>query len=140
MPLAPSDNSEQADSLPELHSLERLAHTAEAVAATTKKLAKAALLGEYFRQLTDADLSRAARYFAGHQFALSDSRTTNVGGSIITEALTQATGFELDDLLPRYVRLGDAGEAAFELVRDAERFHKRSGKATITLAETEYLI
>ena len=95
---APSDNSERADSLPELNSLERLAQTAEAVAATSKKLEKAALLGEYFRALTDADLSRAARYFAGHQFALNDARTTNVGGSIISEALAQATGFSMEDL------------------------------------------
>ena len=134
---APSDNSEQADSLPELHSLERLAHTAEAVAATTKKLEKAALLGEYFRALTDADLSRAARYFAGQQFALNDSRTTNVGGSIISEALAQATGFSIEDLLPRYVRLGDAGEAAYELVKEARRNYQ---EPVITLAETESLI
>src|SRR6266550_2742188 len=105
MPPAPIDEPEQADSLPELNSLERLAHTAEAVSATTKKLEKAALLGDYFRALTDPDLARAARYFAGHQFPLNDSRTTNVGGSIISEALAQATGFGMEDLLPRYVRL-----------------------------------
>src|SRR5882672_4341020 len=68
------------------NSLEHFARTAEAVAATTKKLAKAALLGEYFAQLGDEDLARAARYFAGQQFALSDARTTNVGGSILSEA------------------------------------------------------
>ena len=33
-----------------------------------------------------ADLARAARYFAGHQFSLTDARTTNVGGSIISQA------------------------------------------------------
>jgi DNA ligase-1 len=127
----------QADPLPELDSLARLAHTAEAVAATTKKLEKAALLGDYFKGLSDADLSRAARYFAGHQFALNDSRTTNVGGSIISEALSQATGFSIEDLLPRYVRLGDAGEAAYELVKDAKRPYQAP---VITLAETESLI
>src|SRR6266850_3307212 len=137
MPPAPIDKPEQADSLPELNSLERLAHTAEGVAATTKKLEKAALLGDYFRALTDADLARAARYFAGHQFALNDSRTTNVGGSIISEALSQATGFGIEDLLPRYVRLGDAGEAAYELVKEARRDYQ---PPIITLAETESLI
>ena len=73
------------------NSLEQFARTAEAVAATTKKLEKAALLGEYFAHLSDADLARAARYFAGHQFAQSDARTTNVGGSILGEALVAAT-------------------------------------------------
>ncbi|MDQ2854989.1 MAG: hypothetical protein M3R68_01575, partial [Acidobacteriota bacterium] len=130
-------HAEQVAPLPEVDSLARLAHTAEAVAATSKKLQKAALLGDYFKALSDADLSRAARYFAGHQFALNDSRTTNVGGSIISEALSQATGFSIEDLLPRYVRLGDAGEAAFELVRDSGRTYQ---VPVITLAETESLI
>src|SRR6185369_17348586 len=72
--------------------LEGFGECAEAVAATTKKLEKAAILGSYLETLSDPDLSRAARYFAGHQFAMSDSRTTNVGGSIISAALSEATG------------------------------------------------
>src|SRR2546422_6442525 len=118
-------------------SLQRFGEVAEAIAATTKKLEKAALLGDYFADLNDSDLARAARYFAGHQFALSDSRTTNVGGSIISDALSEATGFSIEDLLPRYVRLGDAGEAAFELLKEAKRNYQ---SPEITLAETEYLI
>jgi DNA ligase-1 len=125
------------DSAAPAASLQRFAEVAEAVAATTKKLEKAALLGAYLQTLNDADLARAARYFAGHQFALSDARTTNVGGSIISDALSQATGFSIEDLLPRYVRLGDAGEAAYEAVKEARRDYQT---ATITLAETESLI
>src|SRR5687767_8524027 len=105
---------------PAAASLQQFAEVAEAISATTKKLQKAALLGAYFKELNDADLARAARYFAGHQFALSDSRTTNVGGSIISEALCQATGFSMEDLAPRYVRLGDAGETAYEVVKEAK--------------------
>ncbi len=118
-------------------SLERFAQTAEAVAATTKKLAKSALLGDYFKELNDIDLARAARYLAGQQFALTDSRTTNVGGRIISDALLEATGFNIEDLLPRYVRLGDAGEAAFELLKEAKRDYQ---SPEITLAETESVI
>jgi len=55
----------------EIGTLHDFAVTAEAVAATTKKLEKAAILGDYLKSLTDVDLSRAARYFAGHQFAQS---------------------------------------------------------------------
>ena len=106
------------------------------ISATTKKLEKAALLGDYLRGLNDVDLARAARYLAGHQFALSDSRTTNVGGKIIGEALSTATGLSLEDLSPRYVRLGDAGEVAFEVV---EETHGEL-EPKITLAETESII
>ncbi len=118
-------------------SLQSLAEVAEQVSATTKKLEKAALVGDYFKQLNDADLSRAARYFAGHQFPLNDSRTTNVGGSIISTALSEATGFSLQELQPVYVRLGDAGEAAYEAVKAAKHLYE---KAEITLTETESLI
>jgi DNA ligase 1 len=117
--------------------LERFASVAEAVAGTTKKLEKASLLGEYFRQLNDVDLSRAARYFAGHQFPLNDSRTTNVGGSIISDALSQATGFSSEELFPRYVRLGDAGDTAFEVVSETKG---ASRLPEITLAEVESII
>jgi ATP-dependent DNA ligase len=116
--------------------LQAFAECAEAVAATTKKLEKAAILGSYLQTLSDSDLTRAARYFAGHQFAMSDARTTNVGGSIITSALCEATGCGSDDLYARYVRLGDPGELAAEIVQET----KRSFNPTITLAETESLI
>src|SRR5689334_18029312 len=84
------------------NSLEQFARTAEAVAATTRKLEKAALLGEYFAHLDDEDLARGARYFAGHQFAQSDARTTNVGGSILSVAIVAATGIAPESLGPRY--------------------------------------
>jgi DNA ligase-1 len=118
-------------------SLERFGQVAEAVSATTKKLLKARLLGEYLQSLGDPDLVRAARYFAGHQFALNDARTTNVGGSIISESLAGATGFSVEELLPLYVRHGDAGDAAFEAITKAGRDFQ---SPTISLAETESLI
>lgn len=126
------DRSEQPSA-----GLQQFGEVAEAIAATTKKLEKAALLGDYLRGLNDVDLARAARYLAGHQFALSDSRTTNVGGRIIGEALSAATGFSLEDLSPRYVRLGDAGEVAHEVVQEAKH---GSGEPKITLGETESII
>src|SRR5882762_4384134 len=118
------------------NSLESFAKTAEAVAATTKKLAKAALLGEFFQQLDDDDLPRAARYFAGQLFALSDARTTNVGGSILSEALCAATGASTESLGPRYARWGDGGDVAFEVFCEA----KLDNQPSLTLAETESLL
>jgi DNA ligase-1 len=132
------DHDVTANSSPEeaAGSLERFAEVAEQVAATTKKLEKAALVGNYLKQLVDADLARAARFFAGHQFAQNDARTTNVGGSIISTALSEATGLSFEELGPIYVRLGDAGEAAHEAVITAKRFHG----PTISLAETQSII
>jgi DNA ligase-1 len=118
------------------NALERFGRTAEAVAATTKKLEKARLLGEYFEQLTDDDLGRAARYFAAQQFAQSDVRTTNVGGSILSEAMCLATGVAPEGLGPRYARWGDAGDVAFEIFCEA----KPGNEPRLTLADTESLL
>ncbi len=118
------------------NALEQFARTAEAVAATTKKLQKAALLGDYFAQLSDEDLARAARYFAGQQFALSDARTTNVGGSILSEALVAATGVAPESLGARYARWGDGGDVAFEIFVET----KPRNLPGISLAGTEELL
>src|SRR4051812_8173374 len=118
--------------------LEAFARVADEVAATTKKLEKARLLGAYFHALADDDLVRAARYFAGHQFALNDARTTNVGGSSLRDAISEVTGLDVENLRPRYVRLGDAGEVAQEAFEESGR--GRVVKPTFTLAETESLI
>jgi DNA ligase-1 len=132
VPPAPGASAETSHGL-----LVDFARTAEMVAATTKKLEKAALLGAYLRELDDADLSRAARYFAGHQFAMNDARTTNVGTSALREALSEATALGVENLRPRYVRLGDSGEVAYEAILEIKGDQLIPA---ITLAETESLI
>ncbi len=114
------------------------ARAAEAVAATTKKLEKAALLGAYFHTLDDADLVRAARYFAGQQFAQNDARTTNVGTNLLRDVISDVTGFEAENLRPRYVRLGDSGEVAHEAFREAGR--DEVNRPVFTLAAVESLV
>ena len=118
------------------HLLQAFAEVAERVAATTKKLEKSAILGAYFARLEDDDLSRAARYFAGQIFALNDQRTTNVGSSVLRSALSEVTGLDIDNLRPRYVRLGDPGDVTYEALMEIGR----DTDATFTLAETEALI
>ncbi|MDQ1557945.1 MAG: ligase 1 [Pyrinomonadaceae bacterium] len=118
--------------------LASFARTAEAVAATTKKLEKAAVLGAYFHTLDDADLVRAARYFAGHQFALNDARTTNVGTNLLRDVISDVTGLDTENLRPRYVRLGDSGEVAYEAFREAGR--DEVNRPAFTLAAVESLI
>ncbi|MCA1633031.1 MAG: ATP-dependent DNA ligase [Acidobacteria bacterium] len=101
--------------------LEGFAQVAERVAATTKKLEKAALLGAYFDDLSDEDLALGARYFAGQQFAQHDARTTNVGAGLLRDVVSEVTGLEVENLRPRYVRLGDSGEVAYEAFAEARR-------------------
>jgi DNA ligase-1 len=117
--------------------LQRFAEVAETVGATTKKLEKAALLGAHFGELGDEDLTLAARYFAGHVFPLHDARTTNVGGGMLRDAISEVTGLEVENLRPRYVRLGDSGDVAFEAFTETKG---GSVEPTLTLAATQALI
>src|SRR5215210_8761320 len=119
---------------PTTATLQGLAEVADAVGATTKKLEKAALLGAYFEGLADEDLSLAARYFAGHVFPLYDARTTNVGDRVLRDAISEVTGLEVENLRPRYVRLGDSGDVAFEAF--AETKGGTNVTPTLTLADT----
>lgn len=88
---------------------------AEQIGATTKRLEKAFLLGQYFSTLSDDDLAITARYFAGYTFPLRDQRTTNVGGAALLAALTTVTQLELGILRSRLVALGDLGDVAAEV-------------------------
>lgn len=118
--------------------LQSFAVVADAVGATTKKLEKAALLGAYFGSLGDEDLALAARYFAGHVFPLYDARTTNVGGGMLRDVMSEVTGLEVENLRPRYVRLGDSGDVAFETF--AETKGEVNNAPTLTLSSTQSLI
>jgi DNA ligase-1 len=88
------------------------AHVCEQVAATTKKLEKAALLKVFFARLPDADLLLAARFFAGTPFPLADQRVLNVGGAVIRDAVLQLTGATPEEWSRLVVEHGEAGRAA----------------------------
>lgn len=98
----------------------RFAQVAEKVGDTTKRLEKAALLGEYFTSLADGDLVLAARYFAGYAFSLRDQRNTNIGTAALLAALLAVSGLEDTHLRERLVTLGDPGDVAQEALGQAE--------------------
>jgi len=84
----------------------------EAVAATTKKLEKAALLRAWFERLDDNDLVLSARFFAGTPFPLNDQRVLNVGYAVVRDAVEQLTGVGRDEWQRLVVVEGEAGRAA----------------------------
>ena len=96
----------------------RFAQVAEQVGATTKRLAKSALLGHYFNSLNDEHLAYAARYFAGYMFPLKEQRTTKVGGATLLSALMLITKIELETLKTQLVKLGDLGDVTAAVFPD----------------------
>ena len=88
--------------------------TAEAIGATSSRLEKAAILGDYFAQLSDDDLRRAALYFGGTPFPLRENRVVNIGGAALSSVTQSVSGADADWLAQRLVATGDPGETAFE--------------------------
>jgi len=66
---------------------------------------------------------------------LNDARTTNVGGSIPRRRAERGDRIQSGNLSPRYVRLGDGGDVAFEAVAEP----CRTSTPGLTLADTEAL-
>src|SRR5215475_2204887 len=70
-------------------SLFQFAEVCDALAATTKKLEKRAIISNYLRGLSVEDAARAALYIAGTPFSETDSRALSVGGSLLSRAVSE---------------------------------------------------
>lgn len=108
--------------------------TAEAIGATASRLEKAAIIGEYFAQLPDDDLRRAALYFGGTPFPLRENRVVNIGGAALSSVTREVSGADADWLAQRLVATGDPGETAFEAW---ESWPDAPQTTALTLAEIE---
>src|SRR5918912_731652 len=84
----------------------------ERLAATTKKLEKAALLKEYLATLPDGDLALAARFLAGRPFSLADERVLNVGWAVVRDVVCELSGTMPEEFGVLATRMGEAGAAA----------------------------
>jgi DNA ligase-1 len=92
------------------------AKTAGAVASTTKRLEKLAVLAEYLYALSDEDLAIAARLLSGNPFPLSDDRTLNVGFSVASTVLIELSGISPAEYGRLAVSLGDLGDVAAHIL------------------------
>src|SRR5262245_29348455 len=106
------------------------AQVGEQLAATTKKLEKAALLKDYFATLSDPDLQLVARFLAGRPFALADERVLNVGWAVVRDAVCAISGMAPEQFGALATQMGEAGAAA----QIALEGHA-AGTPTLTLAE-----
>ena len=102
--------------LAKLAGMEAFARTGEAIRATSSKLEKTRLLGEYFRGLDDATLPLAAVYFTARPFADRDQRKLNLGYAVIRQAVCEITGADDDVLGESYMRHSDVGDVIEEVL------------------------
>jgi len=90
------------------------AKTAEAISATSSKLAKISLLAAYFRSAPPEDAATAAVFFSGRAFAAYDEATLQLGGALLWRAIAELSGKSERQLSEIYRRVGDVGAVAAE--------------------------
>src|SRR6202158_4808839 len=98
------------------------ARTCDAIAATTKKLEKTALVAAYLRSsLQSSPLSEAttaAIFLSGRPFAAYEEATLQVGGALLWRVIGELSGKSEHELTEIYRRHGDAGSVAAEALPD----------------------
>ncbi|MBI2201509.1 MAG: hypothetical protein HYU43_06165, partial [Armatimonadetes bacterium] len=97
--------------------MRRLAEVLEAISGTTGKLAKRDFVADYLKTLTDDELRIACTYMTGSPFPAGDGRALNVGWSAIVEALLDVSGATDEAVDQSYLRHGDLGAVAHELLQ-----------------------
>ncbi len=113
-----------------------LAELCDALAATTKKLEKRALIAEYLKSLPIPDAGRAALWLSGTPFAETDRRVLNIGGSLLSKAVAELSLATSESMSAAYRRHGDFGAAAADLLLNSKSGHATT-YATLTLADIE---
>ncbi len=108
------------------------AELCDALAATTKKLEKRALIAGWLKTLSVEDAARGSLYLAGQAFAETDPRVLNLGGAVLSKALAQLSGASEAAMHEAYRRHGDLGAAAEDLLVVRVKL-----LPTLTLADVE---
>ncbi len=92
------------------------AETCDAIAATTKKLEKTALVATYLQSLLRksalGEAAIAAIFLSGHPFPAYEEATLQVGGALLWRAIAELSGKSEHELSDIYRRYGDAGDVA----------------------------
>jgi DNA ligase-1 len=96
--------------------MQRLATTCEAIAATTKKLQKTALVAEYLRSRTADEAAVSAVFLSGRPFPVWEETTLQVGGRSLWAIVAELAGKEEGEVTAAYRRLGDLGAVAGDVL------------------------
>src|SRR6478672_10520861 len=99
--------------------MQGFAQTADAVAATTKKLEKVRLVAEYFRSLPVEEAAQAAVFLSGRAFPAWEERTLQVGGTLLWRTVGEISGKGEVALTAAYRRHGDLGSAAQDVLEQS---------------------
>ncbi|MGA8868185.1 MAG: ATP-dependent DNA ligase [Candidatus Sulfotelmatobacter sp.] len=95
--------------------MRRLAEAAEAIAATTRKLQKTAIVADYLKSRTADEAAVSAVFLSGRAFPAWEQTTLQVGGRLLWQVTAELAGKDDSALTAAYRRHGDLGAVAGEL-------------------------
>ncbi len=96
--------------------MRRWSDLAERVAATTRTSEKTALLADYLRSLSPAELPIAVVFLTGRPFPQADPRKSGLGWAAISAAVGAVAGVGREDLGAAYDRHSDLGLAVEDVL------------------------
>jgi DNA ligase 1 len=103
--------------------MQKFAQTCEAIAATTKKLQKTALVADYLRSCSIDEAAIAAVFLSGRPFPAWEQATLQVGGTMLWRIVTELSGKNEDEITATYRKHGDLGAVAGETLPERAREH-----------------
>jgi DNA ligase-1 len=106
------------------------AQLCEEIGRSTGKLKKVELLANYLSKLSESDLRVACIFLTGRAFSRGDTRTLQVGWSVIRKGLLQGTKLTESEFRRIASAYGDAGKVAYEVLLN------RTAPRLNSLAET----
>jgi DNA ligase-1 len=101
--------------------MKKLAEACERIAATTKKLEKVGIVGDYLRISAANEAAASVVFLSGRPFAVWEEATLQVGGAALWRVVTELAAKSEAEMTAAYRRLGDLGAVAAEVLpsRDA---------------------
>jgi DNA ligase-1 len=115
-----------------LKAMRKFAETAEAIAATTKKLQKTALVAEYLKSRPTDQAAASAIFLSGRAFPAWEETTLQFGGRLLWRVVAELSGQTESALTAAYRKHGDLGAVAGDVLPE------RSGQGLriLEVAET----
>ena len=113
--------------------MERLAQACEAIAATTKKLEKVAIVAAYLKSRPVDEAAISAVFLSGKAFPSYEEATLNIGGRVLWRIVAELSGSTESSLTASYRTHGDLGAVAGEVLPRRE-----SSGITVGEIETEF--
>ena len=96
--------------------MHKFATSCEAIAGTTKKLQKTAIVGDYLKSCNTDEAAVSAVFLSGRPFPVWEEATLQIGGRSLWQILADLSGKGSEDLTAAYRRRGDLGAVAEEVL------------------------